>query len=326
MTGPVAVILSVGHQGGLPAEVIASWVFGVVLSTVLMLLLGLTGRVDRLLRLMPMPIVMSMVAGVFLSFGIDLVRAVPGDLAVAGPMVMAFLLATALPRLGRLVPPILGALVVGAAVVMLTGRVAERSTTGPWLAGPMLQAPQFSWAATVELVVPLVLTVVVVQNGQGMSVLTAAGHRPPMNAVTLACGLWSLPAAAVGAISTCLTGPTNALLTASGERSRQYTAAIWCGVLAIGFGCLAPGLVRLLLGMPGAFVAVLGGLAMLRALQGAFTTAFSGALATGALVSFLVTVADVHVLNVGAAFWGLVAVVVVSRMVESGDFRAVGPG
>jgi benzoate membrane transport protein len=323
MTGPVAVILSVGHQGGLPAEVIASWVFGVfvlkglltilaawvyrqplaffwtipgtvlvgqalntlswpevlgayVLSTVLMLLLGLTGRVDRLLRLMP--IVMAMVAGVFLSFGIDLVRAVPGDLAVAGPMVMAFLLATALPRLGRLVPPILGALVVGAAVVMLTGRVSERSTTGPWLAGPMLQAPQFSWAATVELVVPQVLTVVVVQNGQGMSVLTAAGHWPPMNAVTLACGLWSLLAAAVGAISTCLTGPTNALLTASGERSRQYTAAIWCGVLAIGFGCLAPGLVRLLLGMPGAFVAVLGGLAMLRALQGAFTTAFSGAL------------------------------------------------
>jgi benzoate membrane transport protein len=218
-------------------------------------------------------------------------------------------------------PPVLAALVVGVLVVLLSGRVAEGSTSGTWLAAPALQAPVFTWSAAVELVVPLVVTVLVVQNGQGMAVLHAAGHRPRMNMVTVACGLVSVPAAMVGAISTCLTGPTNALLTASGERARHYAAAVWCGLLAVAFGAFAPGMVRLMLSMPEAFVAALGGLAMLRALLGAFGTAFSGTYATGALVTFLVTVADITVLNISAAFWGLVVGLVVSRLVEPGDFR-----
>lgn len=369
VSGPVAVILSVGQRGGLSAAVIASWIFGVfvlngiltvvaswvyrqplgffwtipgtvvvgqaltslswpevvgayVLSAVLMLALGLTGWVDRVMRLLPMPVVMAMVAGVFLRFGVDLVLAVDHDVAIGGAMALAFLLATAVPRLGRLVPPILGALVTGVVVVLLTGRLDPASTHGAWLAAPVFTAPHFTWAAAVQLVVPLVITVLVVQNGQGMAVLQAAGHRPPMNFVTIACGVWSLPAAMVGAVSTCLTGPTNALLTASGERRRHYAAAIWCGLLAIGFGLLAPGMVRLMLGMPASFVAALGGLAMLRALQGAFGVAFSGGFALGSLVTFLVTLSDVTVLHVGSAFWGLVAGLVVARLVEPADFRA----
>lgn len=294
------------------AEVLGAY----VLSALVMLGIGLTGRVDQLMRLLPMPVVMAMVAGVFLRFGTDLVRAVDRDVAVAAPMVLAFVLATALPRLGHWMPPILAALVAGAAVVLLSGRTDPGAATGPWLAAPVLQAPAFSWAAAVELVVPLVITVLVVQNGQGMAVLQGAGHRPPMNAATLLCGLWSLPAAFLGGVSTCLTGPTNALLTASGERSRHYAAAMWCGLLAVGFGLLAPGMVGLMTGMPPSFVAALGGLAMLRALQGAFLTAFAGPLALAALVTFLVTVADVQVLNIGSAFWGLVAGVLVARLVE----------
>ena len=294
-----------------------------VLSALLVLALGLTGMVDRIMRLLPMPVVMAMVAGVFLRFGTDLVEALPADVALAGPMVLAFLAATALPRLGRWLPPILAALVVGVGVVLFTGRLAPGSTTGPWLAQPVLQAPDFTWAAAVELVVPLVVTVLVVQNGQGMAVLTAAGHRPPMNAVTIACGIVSLPAAAVGAISTCLTGPTNALLTASGSPRRHYAAAIWCGLLAIAFGCFAPGMVRLMLATPEAFVVALGGLAMLRALQGAFVTAFSGQFVMGALVTFLVTISDLQLLNIGSAFWGLVAGLAVAFLVErpSGSAR-----
>ena len=368
VTGPVAVILTVGTGGGLSGAQIASWITGVfvlnglltavaswvyrqplgffwtipgtvvvgqalgslawpevvgayVLAALLMLALGLTGLVDRVMRLLPMPVVMAMVAGVFLDFGTGLVRALPADVGVAAPMVVAFLLATAWPRLGRFLPPVLAALVAGTVVVLAAGRLAGGSTSGRWLAQPVLQAPEFTWAAAVQLVVPLVVTVLVVQNGQGMAVLTAAGHRPPMNLVTIACGVVSLPAAAVGAISTCLTGPTNALLTASGSPRRHYAAAIWCGLLAIVFGALAPGMVRLMMGMPDAFVATLGGLAMLRALQGAFVTAFSGRFVMGALVCFVVTVADVTVLHVGSAFWGLVAGLGVSWLVEPDDFR-----
>jgi benzoate membrane transport protein len=63
-------------------------------------------------------------------------------------------------------------------------------------------------------------------------------------------------------------------------------------------------------------VAALGGLAMLRVLQTSFVTAFAGARSLGALVTFVVTVADVTVLNIGSAFWGLVAGLAVSALLE----------
>src|SRR4029453_17018665 len=65
-------------------------------TAVLMLVLGATGSVKRAMALVPMPIVMGMVAGVFLRFGLDLVHAVFADAVIAGPMVVAFLLLASL--------------------------------------------------------------------------------------------------------------------------------------------------------------------------------------------------------------------------------------
>ena len=50
---------------------------------------GGSGLVRRAMGAVPMPIVMGMVAGVFLRFGLDLVRALHGDAALAAPMLTA---------------------------------------------------------------------------------------------------------------------------------------------------------------------------------------------------------------------------------------------
>jgi benzoate membrane transport protein len=189
------------------------------------------------------------------------------------------------------------------------------------LAAPVLQAPQFSWAAMVELVVPLAITVLVVQNGQGIAVLTAAGHNPPVNAIAAACGATSIVSAFVGAVSTCLTGPVNAIISSGGERRTQYTAGVVVGLLAIVFGLFAPLVTRLMLAAPPAFIATLAGLAMLRVLQTAFTVSFQGSFAMGALVTFLVTVAGIPIFHIGAPFWALIAGSAVSLLLERGDWR-----
>ena len=84
-----------------------------------------------------------------------------------------------------------------------------------------------------ELVVPLAITVLVVQNGQGVAVLKNAGHEPPVNMIAVACGVGAAISAVFGAVSTCLTGPTNGLLTSTGEKPRHYTGALMFGVLAL---------------------------------------------------------------------------------------------
>jgi benzoate membrane transport protein len=162
--------------------------------------------------------------------------------------------------------------------------------------------------------------VLVVQNGQGFAVLDAAGHKAPINAITVACGAGSMLAATVGTVSTCLTGPVNAIISASGERHRHYTAGLAVGVFALAFGLFAPVFTRLMLATPPAFIAALAGLAMLRVLQTAFNVAFRERFTLGALVTFLVTVADVSIFNVGAPFWGLVIGYAASRLLERKDF------
>src|SRR5260221_7612376 len=172
----------------------------------------------------------------------------------------------------------------------------------------------------VELVVPLAITVLVVQNGQGITVLRSSGHAPPINAIAVACGAGAVVTAFLGAVPTCLTGPVNAIISSSGEKRRHYTAGIFVGLLALAFGLFAPVLTRLRLGTPEAFIAALAGLAMLRVLQSAFAVSFRDRFALGALVSFLVTVADIPVFNVGAPFWGLGFGSPASRLLEREGF------
>jgi len=312
--GAVLIGPALGHLSF--AEVIGAY----QVTGALMLVLGASGLVRRAMQAAVMPIVMGMVAGVFLRFDLDLVYALRDDFWIAAPMVAAFLALSALPRLGRFVPPLIGALVAGAAAVALLDRFHPGSGAIFSFARPTLYAPVFSWRALVELVVPLAITVLAVQNGQGYAVLGVAGHKPPVNAVTIACGAGSMLCALVGSVSTCLTGPVNAIISTTGERTRQYTSGLLVGVLVIAFGALAPTFTHLMLATPKAFIATLGGLAMLRVLQTSFVAAFRTTHTFGALVTFVVTIANVPIFNIGAPFWGLVIGFLCSKLLEPGDF------
>lgn len=287
----------------------------------LMLALALSGWVRRCMEAVPMPIVMGMVAGVFLRFGLDLVHAIRDEFWIAAPMTAVFLALSALPRLARFVPPLIAAMIVGGVMIAVLGRFDAGNIAALGVVRPNFYAPVFSWPALLELVVPLAITVLAVQNGQGIAVLRATGHEPPINSIAAACGAGALVIGCVGSVPTCLTGPVNAIITASGEKHRQYTAGIFVGLLALAFGLYSPVFTHLLLATPQGFIAAIAGLAMLRVLQTAFTVSFQGSFTLGALVTFVVTVADVPILNVGAAFWGLVFGFAVSWLLEREDYR-----
>ena len=101
--GAVLVGPALGHLSF--PEVIGAF----VATGVLMLLLGLSGWVRRAMEAVPMPIVMAMVAGVFLRFGLDLVFAFRDAFWIALPMTAAFLVF-------RRIPPLIAALAAGGAM------------------------------------------------------------------------------------------------------------------------------------------------------------------------------------------------------------------
>lgn len=287
-----------------------------------MLLLGLSGWVRRIMEAVPLPIVMGMVAGVFLRFGLDWIKAFETAPGIAISMTAAFLFAAAAPAVGNRVPPLIVAIAAGAAAMVWLGVGPSLGELPFSVAAPVFRTPVFSWQAMLELVVPLMVTVLAVQNGSGITVLTAAGHRPPINVITSVCGAGSLITATVGAVSTCLTGPLNAILAGGGtDREGQYAAALVACVGVMLFGLFAPFFTALMLATPAEFIATLAGVALLNVLKDAFATAFRGRFAMGALVAFMMSVSDLAIFNIGGPFWGLAFGFAVSWILERDAFR-----
>lgn len=297
-------------------------VVGAFLGTgLLLLVLGLSGLVKRIMAILPMPIIMAMVAGVFLQFGLDWIKALGDSPLIAGVMTATFVLLSLNARVAQRFPPMIAVLMVGVIVVLVTGSFNPGRDFGYSIVTPVLIRPEFSPAAMIELVVPLAVTVLAAQNAQGIAILRTNNHNPPVNMITAACGGASLVTGIFGTVSTCLTGPVNAILSSGGKTHQQYTAAILIGLLAILFGLHATLFTKFLLATPPAFIATLAGLALIRILQSAFVVSFGGGFTLGALVSFLVTLADQAIFNIGAPFWGLVFGLATSWLLERKDFE-----
>ena len=293
------------------------------LTAALLTLLGITGWIGRIMDAIPLPIVMGMVAGVFLPMAISIVTAFEKAAVIATATMAAFVAVSLLPALARLFPPVLAALAAGGLATAATDAFTLGAPITFSLAEPIIYLPRFSVRASVELVIPLAITVIGAQNAQGFAILRDAGFRPPSNTMTLACGIGSFLMAPLGSVSTCVTGPVNGILNSSGAKDRRYVGGILVGVLFVLFALFSPVAASLALALPAAFIGMLGGLALLPVLQGSFTTAFGGGFRLGALIAFMVTVSGVTIYNIGAPFWGLVFGYLASLVLEWPSFKAM---
>ena len=299
------------------AEVVGAY----LLTGLVLLLFGVTGWIKLVMDQIPMPIVMGMVAGVFVEFGLDWIRAFEADLLLVSAMTVVFFALTALQNNHKFLPPMIGVLAVGTVILFFNGYdVITEPYNGPILATPRIIIPEFSLAAAFELVLPLAITVVAAQNAQGIVILRSVGHVPPVNSITTACGAASLVTMFFGCVTSCLTGPSNAILVSSGSNERHWIAAVILGCVAISFGIFAPAVTNLLMDTPTAFLSTLAGLALIWTLKSAFQTAFGAGFPLGALVAFLVTLAGLPMFSVGSPFWGLFFGVIISFLLERNAF------
>ncbi|MCP5083758.1 MAG: benzoate transporter [Alphaproteobacteria bacterium] len=289
----------------------------------LLLVLGASGLFGKLADRIPMPIVMGMVAALLLKFGVSWIEAMLSGPWIAVPMTIAYFATAAIPMAARYCPPMISTLIIGVvALILIQGGPAEMPSADLFIT-PIIFTPVFSWQAMVELVIPLAITVLFAQNGQGIALLRNAGQNPPVDVITAVCGYGSLLAAWFGAVSTCLTGPVNAMLLASNEPRGHYTGAVLLSLMCALFGLMAPFFTSIMLATPPAFIATLGGLALLNVLKGSFVTAFGGRFGFGALIAFIVTISNITFLNIGAAFWGILAGVLASWAMEHSDFETM---
>lgn len=295
-----------------------------IMTGIAVLVLTATGLTSRLVDYLPLPIVMGMVTGVLLPFGLRGVAAVAESPALAGAALLIFLLATRWrTRLGG-APPTFWAAAVGIILASLTGQ-ANWSEFSLAVGRPVFTAPVFTARAFLELTVPLVVMVVGVHVAQASGILRGAGLTYETKGYTMTVGLATTATAFFGATPMVTMGPPLAMLLSGFRKDRdesRWSAGVLFGILIILLGLASPAMASIRRWLPGPLVSTITGMAVLGVLDSYLARAFSGRFRTGAMFSFIVTASGFSMLGIGSPLWGVLAGVAVSALVEPHDFRA----
>lgn len=288
-------------------------------------LISVSGLIKKAIHQLPLPIMLGMIAGVMMSFGMGLIDALKSKPALIAPPVIVFFGLMAAKKFSEKVPPILAAILLGGVLVTYLG-LAQWQLLHFGLASPRLfPAPQFTVRAFFELAIPLSILAMAVQNIQAVGVLLAEGYKNlPINAMFILPAIGTLQNALFGGHPCVTAGPSTAICSspaAGPDKSLRFIAAISEAICWIAFSLVAGVAIAAASVVPRELTAMLAGLAMFGVLISAFAGAFGGAFRSGALVAFLVAVSNITILNVGAPFWSLIVGVAFSLWLDRDDFR-----
>jgi benzoate membrane transport protein len=286
-----------------------------LVAGLLLLILGLLGVGGRIMRWLPLPIIMGMFGGSILAYVTRMVAAAVDDVAVAGTTVGCYLLGRFIgnPR----VPPVGLAVVGGGIAVALVGTAVAEPVQ--WSL-PALALPQmsFSIAAVFAVSLPMVVLAMGLGNVQGLGFLLAQGYTVPVNTVSTVVGINSVVNALFGGHPATVARTGVAILASpdAGAISGRYWAAVISASLTIIMALAATPVASLLNVLPKTYIFALAGLAIISSLQDALAKSFAGKMQFGALVAFVVAMTPFAVFGITSAFWAIIAGVLASLLVE----------
>jgi len=302
-TPGAAVLATAGLAGGFSmAEAVGAF----MLCAAMIVLVGATGWFERVMNRIPMEIASALLAGVLARFGMQAFAA----LQTALPLVLLMLLAYLLAR--RLLPryAVVVTLAVGIAWAALNGQM-RWSAVHLALAVPVFTAPQFSVQALMSLALPLFIVTMASQNLPGVAVMRATGYQLPVSRLITLTGLATLVLAPFGAFALNLSAITAAICMgpeAHEDRSKRYTAAASCGAIYIVIGLFGALVTGLLTSFPKELVVAIAGIALLSTIGNGLASALREQRhREPALITFLVTLSGITLMDIGSAFWGVVA-------------------
>lgn len=283
------------------------------------MLLGISGLFGRVMRIIPQPVVLAVLAGVLLRFGLGVFNAI--DDSPTNPLMIISMVAVyfTLKRL-KFRAPSLGAMLIG---MVIAGTLGQLNFTEVRLAPtlPLVYAPTFTLNAILSLSLPLFALAISSQYAPGQAVLIGNGFNAPLNGILTITGAFSVILAFFGGHGNCLGALTAAIVVgpdAQPDPRKRYGTAVFSGLYHVIVGFFGTTVVDLFRGFPLVFVSTIAGLS----LSGIIASSLGGAMEKhdhrdAAIVAFLCTAGDFTLLGIGAPFWGLVAGVAVHLLMQA---------
>lgn len=278
----------------------------------LIVITGCVPVLGRIVAAIPKPVANGLLAGVLLKLCFAPALALGEIPVLVLPVLLAWLVGL---RWNRLAAMPLAVLAFALVLIFGVDTGGAMPLAGGALPPLALVTPVFTWQALISVAIPLYLVTMAGQNIPGFAVLDLNGYRVARQPMLLKTGLVSLAIAPFGAIPVNMSAITAAIMAgedAGPDPARRYWAAIICGLAYIVLACMA-GLVAALASVaPAALITAVAGLALIPALVGSLSAAFSvpGQL-EGPALTFLIAASGMTLLGISGAFWGVLAGTVV---------------
>ncbi|MGO1328740.1 MAG: benzoate/H(+) symporter BenE family transporter [Idiomarina loihiensis] len=297
---PGVALLIIALAGVSVAEAVGIFIF----SSGLILLSGLSGISDRLLKYIPVEIAAAILAGILLKFVLALVPAFDNQPLITATLVIVYFV------MRKLTPKLVFFWVLLAAVGLPvltkqfdTSQLIVSAPDWVWV------WPEFNFSLLVGVGIPLYVVTMVSQNLPGIMMLRSNGYAVPLSPLLRVTGLFGVIMAPLGVFAINLAAITAAICQttdADTDRNQRYKAAIAAGVFYIIAGLAGSLIVGLFLALPTEATSALAGLALLPVLAVNFRQAFSHEeTLLASVMAFIVTASGVNFLGINSSFWGL---------------------
>lgn len=297
---PVAVLLGTALAPFTLAEAAGSY----MLAGLCMLLLGLTGQFDKVVRYIPIEIVMAMFAGTMMHYALGIIAITREHVWLGAAALVGYLLFF---RFFPAVPAPLGALLAGGVAAFFLGEF-DSPSWGTWqLPAPVM--PEFSWQGFVSLSIPIVLLVLGTEGIQGFSGLRLAGYRPPVNRMVATSGVGTMLAAVFGGHSANTAGIMTTVCASpeTGPAKDRYKAAFLAGTIMLAFGLSASVLIPWIVSLPRYVIHLFNGFALIPVLIQALKISFQESrYVLSPFAAFVFSLSGVSFFGLHASFWALI--------------------
>ncbi|WP_334146648.1 benzoate/H(+) symporter BenE family transporter [Hyphomicrobium sp.] len=276
-----------------------------IISATAFVALGISGYFEKVVRMIPHGIASALLAGILLQFGIGAFGGATVDPFLVGLLIVAYVLLKRFTARYAVV----GILLIGLLFLLAQNRV-DLAGLQLKLATPVFTMPEFSLNALLSVALPLFLITLSGQYMPGMLVLRNDGFKTSANPIVTVTGLGSLVMAPFGSHAFNVAAITAAIATgpeAHEDPSKRWIGGIAAGVFYVLVGVFGVTLAAVFMAFPATFITTLAGLALLGTIGGSLASAMADPTSReAALITFLASAANINMLGVGGAFWGLV--------------------
>ncbi|HFD1042528.1 TPA: BenE family transporter YdcO [Escherichia coli] len=304
---PGAALFVTGLQGLTLNEAIGVF----IVTNALIVLCGITGLFARLMRIIPHSLAAAMLAGILLRFGLQAFASLDGQFTLCGSMLLVWLATKAVaPRYA-----VIAAMIIGIVIVIAQGDVVTTDVvTTDVVFKPVLPTyitPDFSFAHSLSVALPLFLVTMASQNAPGIAAMKAAGYSAPVSPLIVFTGLLALVFSPFGVYSVGIAAITAAICQspeAHPDKDQRWLAAAGAGIFYLLAGLFGSAITGMMAALPVSWIQMLAGLALLSTISGSLYQALHNERERdAAVVAFLVTASGLTLVGIGSAFWGLIA-------------------